>query len=79
MEKKFKLGDQLSRLEMKNVLGGYSDGGQPACYRTGVWGTGYYATCANSGMSCSGPYGGSITSGYCSAVWPSSGGNVVCC
>ena len=76
--KKFKLGEQLSRLEMKQVLGGYDNGGQPACYRNGVWGAGYYATCSPSGMSCSGG-GQSISSGYCSAVWPSSGGYVACC
>jgi hypothetical protein len=72
-EGKLKLGEQLSRLEMKNVLGGISG----SCQRSGTSGYGTYNRCANSGMGCSGPYG--ITSGYCSSVWPSSGGTVECC
>ncbi len=72
-ESKLKLGEQLSRLEMKNVLGGASG----ACQRYGTQGYGTYNRCANSTMGCSGPYG--IASGYCSSVYPSSGGMVECC
>lgn len=72
-ESKLNLGEQLSRLELKNVVGGFF----AACERNGTWGYGVYNRCSNSGMGCSGPFG--ITSGYCSSVWPSSGGAVECC
>ncbi len=58
------LGKELTRSQQKKVLGGL------LCTCNG-------RKCANSpGMSCT---PSPISSGYCSAVWPASGGAIVNC